>query len=375
MRILHLSKFYPPDPGGLEHAVATVAEGVAACGHQVRVICATGSSWQGRRGSFEAEAGPHGVEIVRLPTHGVLWSQPLARGYIKAARWPADVVYVHRPHPLADIAVLLGRRRPTVVFHHSDVQRQRAVRAMYGPLARKVAGAAAATVVATRAHLRNAEDLGAKGREKARVIPYGVDADRFAPGLDLERPRIFPPLSDGPVGLFVGRLVGYKGLDVLLRAVAGTDLTLVVVGDGPLREQLESRRRDLGVTKQVLMSGPVIDADLPSYYTAADYFVLPSTTPAEMFGISLIEAMACGKPVISTALPTGVREVNEKDVSGLEVAPGDVGELRIAMERLAGDRELRGRMGAAGRKRVEDRFTLGRMVDAHLELCRELVAG
>ena len=94
----------------------------------------------------------------------------------------------------------------------------------------------------------------------------------------------------------------------------------------------------------------------------------------EGFGLQFIEAMACGKPVISTALPTGVREVNEKDVSGLEVAPGDVGELRIAMERLAGDRELRGRMGAAGRSRVEDRFTLDRMVDAHLELCRELVA-
>ncbi|MFQ5705297.1 MAG: glycosyltransferase [Gemmatimonadales bacterium] len=367
-----MSKFYPPDPGGLEHAVATLAEGAAARGHRVRVVSATGSGWTGRRGSFDPRVDAAGVEVVRLPTPGVFWSQPLARGYIRAARWLADIVYVHRPHPLADLAVLLGPRRCTVVFHHSDVQRQRLVRAVYGPLARKVAGAAAATVVATRAHLDNAEDLGPRGREKARVIPYGVDGMRFAPGRDLPRPEIFGS-AGGPVGLFVGRLVGYKGLDVLLGAVVGTGLRVVIVGDGPLREQLERQIRELDIATQVSLTGTVPEADLPAYYSAADYFVLPSNSPAEMFGISLIEAMACGKPVISTSLPTGVREVNAKDESGLEVAPGDVGELRTAMKRLAGDRELRARLGAAARKRVEDRFTLDRMVDAHLDLCRELV--
>ena len=139
MKILHLSKFYPPDPGGLEHVVACLAEGAARRGHEVRVVAATGSAWRRDPGK-RVTAPPHqGVVVVRLPTHGVWWSQPVAPGYVAATRWPADVIYVHRPHPLADLAAALGPRRPTIVLHHADVQRQRMARLAYGPLAALVA--------------------------------------------------------------------------------------------------------------------------------------------------------------------------------------------------------------------------------------------
>src|SRR3990172_2721191 len=144
VKILHLSKFSPPDPGGLEQVVAHLAEGAAARGHEIRVIAATGSGWVRNPGKRITEPPRRGVVVVRLPTHGVLWSQPLAPGYLAAARWPADVVYVHHPHPLADLAVMLSPRRPTVILHHSDVQRQRAVRLAYGPLASLVARRAGA---------------------------------------------------------------------------------------------------------------------------------------------------------------------------------------------------------------------------------------
>lgn len=373
MRVLHLSKFYPPDPGGLEQVVARLAEGAAAAGHEVRVVCATGSSWLRDPRKRTTEPPRLGVAVVRLPTYGVWWSQPLARGYLAASRWPADVVYVHRPHPLADWASLLGQRRPTIVFHHADVQRQRMARLVYRPLGRLVAGRAEATVVATRAHLQHAEDLGQAGRAKARVIPFGVDPQRFEPTSTPDRPAVFPTRALGPVGLFVGRLVGYKGLDVLLRAVDGTALRVVLVGDGPLRESLAREIERRGLEDRVLLVGAVKDDELPGYYQAADYFVLPSTTPAEMFGISLIEAMACGVPVISTDLTTGVSEVNESDVTGLVVPRGDATALRGAMLRLTEDAELRERMGAAGRARVEERFTLPKMLESHLELCERLV--
>ncbi len=372
MKILHLSKFYPPDPGGLEQVVGRLAEGAAAAGHEVRVVAATGSSWLRDPRKRVTESPRMGVGVVRLPTYGVWWSQPLARGYVSASRWPADVVYVHRPHPLADLAALMGPRRPLIVFHHSDVQRQQLARLVYQPLARAVARRAAASVVATRAHLDHAADLGRAGRAKAVVIPFGVDERVFAPSTEPERPVVFPTSVHGPVGLFVGRLVGYKGLDVLLRALAGTSLRVVIVGGGPLQDRLEQDIERLGVSDRALLVGEVSDAELVGYYRAADYFVLPSTTPAEMFGICLIEAMACGTPVISTALTTGVKEVNERDVTGLVVAPGDHLALRAAMEKLAGDAALRGRLGEAARRRVEERFTLRRMIDSHLELCEEL---
>ncbi|MFC1639818.1 glycosyltransferase [Gemmatimonadota bacterium] len=373
MKILHLSKFYPPDPGGLESVVAALAEGAAKRGHDVSVVCATGSSWAGKWCTDTPEFSPSGVEIHRLCTFGILSSQPLAPAYLKRSRVPADVVYTHRPHPLADLALLLKRRRPVIVFHHSDVQRQRLVGALVRPLARSVARRAAAAVVATESHLRKANDLGTAGRAKARIIPFGIDEGVFTPFADSSRPPVFPDAKRGAVGLFVGRLVPYKGLEVLLRALEGTDLRVVIVGDGPLRHALSEDISRHGLGRQAILVGRVSDADLPSYYQAADYFVFPSTTPAEMFGISLIESMGCGTPVITTALESGVREVNEKGVTGLEVPPGDATSLRAAMQRLAGDPGLRKEMGQAGRRRVEERFTLDGMLEAHLELCEELV--
>ena len=369
MKILHLSKFYPPDRGGLEHVVASLAEGAAAAGHEVRVVSATGSSWIRPPNKRVTEPPRAGVVVVRLPTHGILWSQPLAPGYLAAARWPADIVHVHHPHPLADLAVLLGVRAPVVVTHHSDVRRQILAKPLYWPLTRSVLHRAGAVVVATQANIGISQEL--RGLEtKVRVIPFGVDEKRFAPRARGQRPASFP--KEGATGLFVGRLVGYKGLDVLIRAVSGTALSVVIAGDGPLRADLEAQVAAAGLTAQVRFAGSVSEDEIIGYFQSADYFILPSTTPAEMFGVVLIEAMACGKPIISTALPTGVREVNAPGVTGLEVPPGDAPALRAAMQRLASDVELRRAMGSAARVRVEERFTLQRMVDTHLVLYSEI---
>ena len=130
----------------------------------------------------------------------------------------------------------------------------------------------------------------------------------------------------------------------------------------------------MGLADQVKWAGTIGDKEIPAYYQAADYFVLPSTRPAEMFGISTVEAMACALPVITTSLTTGVREVSEPEVTGLMVPPGDVEGLRAAMQRLQGDADLRARLGEAARLRVEQHFTISGMVDAHLELCEEIAA-
>ena len=372
MRILHLSKFYPPDPGGLEHIVAGVAEGAAAAGHEVRVVCARGSRWKGHAAREPGVSVRNGVTVIRLPTFGILWSQPVTPMYLSAARWKSDVVYVHRPHPLADVAATLSGGDRALVFHHSDVQRQRSARVLYQPLARRVAARARAVVVAAASNLQHAGDLGSDGVEKARVIPHGVDTTRFTPTAPESRPKIFDSLPEGPVGFFVGRLVPYKGLDVLIRAVAGTDLRVVIAGDGPVRPSLEREIERLGLADQVALVGRISDSEVPLYHQAADYFVLPSNTSAEMFGVVMAEAMACGKPVVSTSLPTGVREVNAAGVTGLEVAPDDHEALRAAMLELAGNPELRMKFGAAGRARVEERFSLRAMISSHMALCEEI---
>jgi glycosyltransferase involved in cell wall biosynthesis len=371
VRILHLSRFYPPDPGGLEQVVAQLAEGTVRAGHEVRVIAATGSGWAREPGRRMTEPPLGGVVVVRLPTPRIVWSQPLPRGYFAAARGPADVVHLHHPHPLADAAFLAGPSRPLVITHHADVRRRNAAKALYRPLLRAVLKRAAAIVAPTGAHLAISGELhGFEG--KTRVIPFGVDVQRFSPKPDVPRPVKFPQDPKVPVGLFVGRLLGYKGLHVLLDAVKGTDLHVVIVGGGPIRPELEQRIERLGLGSQVILVGQVSDDELPCYYRAASYFVLPSVTAQEMFGVTLLEAMATERPVISTALPTGVHEVNVANVTGLEVPVGDATELRKAMRRLAEDAALRAKLGAAGRQRVLERFTLERMIHAHLSLYEEL---
>ncbi|HEX9728931.1 MAG TPA: glycosyltransferase [Gemmatimonadales bacterium] len=371
MKILHLSKFYHPDPGGLESVVRQLAEGAADAGHEVRVVAATGSSWIRDPGMRVTEPPRGDVVVVRLPTTGIVWSQPIAPGYLAAARWPADVVHLHHPHPLADLAAILGVRRPLVITHHSDIRRRAIARPFYGPVVRGALKRAANIVVPTGTHIECSREL--RGFEaKVRVIPLGVDVERFAPNPKVERPACFPSDRNIAVALFVGRLVGYKGLQILVDAVRGTDLHVVIVGSGPERAALDVRIERLGLHQQVVCAGEVPDAHLPAYYQAASYVVLPSVSPQEMFGITLIEAMATQRPIITTALRTGVREVNQPDVTGLQVAVGDAAELRKAMQRLANDPAMRTRMGEAGRNRVLERYTIGKMISGHLELYREL---
>lgn len=371
MKILHLSRFYRPDPGGVERVVGQLAEGAGVRGHEVRVVAATGSGWARDPGTRVTEPPRANVVVVRLPTYGILWSQPIAPGYLAAVRWPADVTHLHHPHPLADLAAMTAPRRPLVITHHADISGQALARPVYWPWVRGALKRADAIVVATQSHVAVSGEL--EGFEaKVRVIPFGVDPNFFHPG-DHARPPCFGDESSGPVGLFVGRLVPYKGLDVLLDALHGTDLRVVLVGGGPERPRLEARVAQLGLEHQVVFAGEIPDGELPSYYQAAAYVVLPSVTTQEMFGIVLLEAMAMERPLITTALTTGVREVNERDVTGLHVPAGDVDALRAALRRLASDEPLRRTMGAAGRARVLERFTLNQMVDEYLTLYGELV--
>jgi glycosyltransferase involved in cell wall biosynthesis len=116
------------------------------------------------------------------------------------------------------------------------------------------------------------------------------------------------------------------------------------------------------------------DEDLPRRMADADFLVLPSVTIEEMFGLVVLEAMAAGRPVITTALPSAVREVNVPEVTGLEVPLRDVGALASALERLAHDPRLRRTMGDAGRKRVVERFTQSAMAEKHIALYERILA-
>jgi glycosyltransferase involved in cell wall biosynthesis len=173
--------------------------------------------------------------------------------------------------------------------------------------------------------------------------------------------------------LFVGRLVYYKGLEVLLEAMRRCHGSLVIAGEGPLEATLRSIVSANGLARRVQFAGRVSDADLPALYRACDVFVLPSIAKTEAFGVVQIEAMAAGRPVVSTNLPTGVPWVNQDGVSGLVVPAGDPAALGAALERLLNDDALRLRLGERARLRAATMFSRERMVAAFKNLVETVV--
>lgn len=186
---------------------------------------------------------------------------------------------------------------------------------------------------------------------KIRVIPNGVDVNRFSSENKNENNR-------GPVILYMGRLVPKKGVPVLIRAMKNIvkkypDALLLIGGKGKMKTFLSSYANTLGLKENVRFLGYVPDNMLPNLYSSSDVFILPSIT-AESFGITLLEAMASGKPVIGSSVG-GIPEVIGD--CGLIVEPGNPKKLSDAVITLLDDEKLREKLGKKGRKMVEEKYS------------------
>ncbi|MBX3748379.1 MAG: glycosyltransferase [Verrucomicrobiae bacterium] len=363
MKVLVLGKYYPPHHGGIETLTKTSCEGYARCGDDVSCVVANDAGRTVREVL-------NGVRVRRCAAWGTVFSLPVSPGYLASGRQEGDVVQMHFPNPLADLALWLGRRAaPWVVTYHSDVVRQASVQRGYRPLMDWMLGRAARIVVATPPQ-REASPVLRRYRDKCEVIPFGLDLERFA-RQGAEPAGMAEALAEAagrPVLLNIGRLVEYKGQRYLIEALRGLDAVGWLVGSGPLRGELEEQARGLGVRDRVRFWGEVDDEALPALLRACDVFVLPSITPNEAFGLVQVEAMACGKPVVSCRLESGVPYVNRDGETGWVVAPADAEALASALETLCADRALRARFGEAGRLRARDEFALEKMVSRYRDL-------
>jgi glycosyltransferase involved in cell wall biosynthesis len=288
----------------------------------------------------------------------------------------ADIIVLHEPNPMALVAYFLARPRGRlIVWYHSDVIRPSwRYRLFYRPFLRFALARAARIVVSSPALGASAPEL-RDFQAKCQVIPFGVYTHApDDPEATLRRVGEIRREVNQPIVLFVGRLVAYKGVGVLLEALKDLTATALIVGDGPLRSELEAQARDLGVSGRVRFLGAVDDTELEALYRACDLFVLPSVTRQEAFGVVQLEAMAAGKPVVSTDLGTGVGWVNRNGETGYVVPPRDARALHMAMARILRDPALLKEMGDAAAKRIRSGFTLERMIDDTLTLYRDVIA-
>jgi glycosyltransferase involved in cell wall biosynthesis len=363
MRVVHLFKdYFPPTTGGIEQHMQLLCSGLART-HEV-VVLVPSRSWRGR------EETRDGVRVVRVPEFGRFAAVPFCPTMPGTlARLKPDLVHLHFPNPTGDLAWLIGARRvPLVISYHADVVRQRRLLPLYAPILSRTFGAAQRIIASAEENVTSSPVL-TRYRDRVTVIPYGVDVSAFTLTADeaalVERRRA---AATQPLVLFVGVLRPYKGLDVLLKAMARVPAQLVVVGRGPERFELMGLAARLGITSRVNFLGEVSDSERRVLLHACDVFALPSIDKREAFGIAQLEAMACGKPVIASDLPTGVRFVNLHQVTGLLVPPGDSDALAEALHRLLSDERLRTTLGNAAKRRAELEFSAERMVAKTMEV-------
>ena len=302
-------------------------------------------------------------------------------GAVKPAGYPARWVYerLHVPYSLILYGADLLSEQHKV--RHSPFKR-RTSRAIFG-------GAAVIIAISTWTRDLALAVLGELGLERhgrrLRIVHLGTDPVRFRPGVDASelRARFELPSDDARWLLTVARLEPHKGVDMVLRALPAIaaqapDVRYAVAGKGPEREKLKKLAHKLGVADRVRFLGEVSERDLPALYNLATVYVGASRRAerlgVEGFGISLVEASACGLPVVageSGGIPDAVREGE----TGFLIPPEDPAAIADAVGRLLGDAALASRIGAAGRRAVESHYNWDRVVRDLCAIEAEHLAG
>jgi glycosyltransferase involved in cell wall biosynthesis len=286
-------------------------------------------------------------------------------------RFRPDLVHTHtaKAGALGRLAVLLAARPHPVVVHtfHGHVLEHYfgpVTTAIYRATERALARATDRLVGVSQATVDDLVRLRIAPRSKFRVVPLGLELDRFREldaGMRADFRREVGAGEGDVLFTYVGRLVPIKRVDLMLRSFARARavdprIRLAIVGDGELRAELESLSRSLGLEKQVRFLG--YRSDLERIAAGADAALL--TSASEGTPVSLIEAAAAGRPAIATAVG-GVPDVVVED-AGLLVQAGDEAGLAAAIERMAADRDARKAMGQKARSHVLERFAISRLV-------------
>jgi len=358
--VLHVCTYYYPFTGGLQRVVKELLTGIDDANFRV-LTCRT----RGRGAVGEK----HGARVVRVGSLGSLKSTPLSPLFPyrlrQQLRW-ADLVHYHLPFPVGPVSHLLnwGTDTPYVATFHDDIVGKGPVVYPYRPVLDRFLDGAERVIV-TSPNMRDECDQLTGHRDKAAVIPIGIDPPETAEPRDLAGRQL----------LFVGRLVEFKGVDYLISAMADLDATLSIVGKGPARESLERHASAEGVADRVSFEGFVSESRLAALYEAATVFVLPSSGRNESFGIVQLEAMARGLPVVNTALPTGVPFVSVDGQTGLTVPPRDATAIAEAADTLLSDPDRYRRYSANARQRVREQFTRSGMLSATRDVYREALEG
>lgn len=370
MKILHFYKtFFFDTLGGIEKVIDQLSRSTAGLGVESEVLCLT-------REKKESSSEINGYKVHRVPQLFEIASTPFSisafQRFSQLAS-KADIIHYHFPYPFADILHFAARvKKPTILTYHSDIIKQQFLLKLYNPLKRLFLADIDHIIATSPNYLATSDDL-RMFQNKTSVIPIGLDKSTYLSpsdrSLNYWRQRFGEKFF-----LFVGVFRYYKGLHILIDAASTIDYPIVILGAGPIENELKEQVAKLGI-HNIHFIGQLPNEDKIALLQLCYAVVFPSHLRSEAFGISLLEGAMFGKPMVSCEIGTGTTYININKETGLVIPPGDPLALRGAMQFLLESPDEAQAMGIRAQKRYWTHFTAEKMAKSYADIYDGLVKG
>ena len=367
MKVLHVYRTcYPETNGGLEQVIRFICKGCIKHGVESTILTL---------GNENKEYDFEGTKVVVLKKNFEISSNGFSFSLFKKFRQLSkknDIIHFHYPWPTGDLFIYLNKQKPMLVTYHSDIIKQRRLKALYAPLESRFLKRANTIIATSKQYVASSQNL-KKHKNKISIIPLAIDPTDYEKIENQNKNKWIEKIKFEKFFLFIGVLRYYKGLEYLLDAAGQTKLPVIIAGDGPMKEQLEKKIIEKELTNVILL-GHVSEQDKLSLLSLCHAFIFPSHLRSEAFGMSLIEAQHFKKPIISCEIGTGSSFVNINEETGIVVSPENSNELAKAMQRLHNDAELCKRMGEQGAYRTKEFFYIDTMAGKYYNEYKKLLS-
>jgi len=366
MKVLHIYKsFYPETRGGVEEAILQIISATSKYGIRSDVL--TTNKKHQKITYFYKD-----IKVISVPSIIEFASTPISLSLVYSFRKimnQYDIIHYHFPFPMCDILNLFCKKK-TVITYHSDIIRQKKILRFYEPFMHRFLTKVDCIAATSINYINSSKTLGIYS-SKTVNIPLGL-SDVSCDSINNDQVRNWKKIYGKKFFLFVGVLRYYKGLNYLLRAIENTNFPLVIAGSGEMDKDLRKYVEEKNI-KDIFFTGYISDEEKHSLISSCYAFVFPSHLRSEAFGLSLIEALIHGKPIISCEIGTGTSFVNKNGLTGLVVPPKDVKALNAAMKILWSDSKLVSKFGKAARERYEKKFESLHMALGYYNLYSKLL--
>lgn len=370
IRILQTPVRFYPYTGGVEKYVLNLSQELINRGHSVKIVCAN----EPKSDLTEID----GIKVQRLNYIGKIANTNITLGlFFALLKENYDIIHTHFPTPWsADISMIISflKRKPLVLTYHNDVTKTGLLGILtkiYNLVFLKLLLNRSSKILITQPEYINISKYLYRYRNKIEVIPNGVDTKIYFQKNINKIPNQIFFLS------VLDKYHKYKGLQHLINAIKIVktkipNIRLIIGGSGELIEEYETLTKVLGLEKNIEFRGFVESDKLVDLYNQSELFVLPSTGSEEGFGIVLLEALACGTPVVATDIVGIARGVKQNNC-GIIVKPRNSDTLAEAIVKILKNPKLVRKMGENGRKLVEDKYNWKVISNKIINVYRELL--